>query len=130
MWYVDQHEAGKLIQRITQGTFRATEAWSDCRDAEDGKNVELNHELAVALVNATEGAATLLNVTQAEPCHGFVAWQSLVAGYAPKSSNDPAVALQPTLATPRRCKDAKEMEEKLMAWSLNVTHVRASVQGD
>ena len=47
-----------------------------------------------------------------------MAWQALVDGYAPKSSNDPAIALQPILATPRRCKDAKELKERLAAWSL------------
>ena len=52
--------------------------------------------------------------------HGFVAWQSLVDGHAPKSSNDPSTALQPTLATPKRCKDAKELKERLTAWSLRV----------
>ena len=39
--YVDpKHEAGKLIQRITKGTFRATEAWTDGRHAEDDKFVD------------------------------------------------------------------------------------------
>ena len=103
-----KHEAGKLIQQITKGTLRAT-AWTDGRYAEDDKHVELDYELAVALPNATEGAAraTVLKVTQTEPSHGFVTWQELVDGYAPKSSNDPAMALQPFLATPKRCKDAK-----------------------
>ena len=41
-------------------------------------------------------------------------------GYAPKSSNDLAIALQPTLATPKRCKDPKELKEKLTAWSQKV----------
>ena len=40
----------------------------------------------------------------------FVAWQVLVDGHAPKTSNDPAIALQPILAAPKRCKDAKEMK--------------------
>ena len=112
------HEAGKLMQR----TLRATEAWTDGRHAEDDKRVELDYELAVALANATEGAAraTVLRITQTEPSHGFVAWQALVDGYAPKSSNDPATALQPTLATPKRFKDAKELKERLTAWSLKV----------
>ena len=103
---------GKLIQRMTKGTLQATEAWTNGRHAEDDKRVELDYELAVALANATEGAAraTVLRITQTEPSHGFVAWQALVHGYAPKSSNDPAMALQPTLATPKRCKDAKELE--------------------
>ena len=116
------HEAGKKLQRITKGTLRATEAWTDGRHAEDGKNVELDYELAVALASATEGAAmsTVLKVSQAEPSHGFVAWQEMVDGYAPKSLNDPAMALQPTLSTPTRCKDAKECKEKLKAWSLKV----------
>ena len=45
--YIDPaHEAGKLIQRITKGTLRATEAWTDGRHAEDDKHVELDYELA------------------------------------------------------------------------------------
>ena len=40
--YIDPaHEAGKLIQRVTKGTLRATEAWTDGRHAEDDKHVEL-----------------------------------------------------------------------------------------
>ena len=91
--YVDpKHEAEKLIQRITKETLRATVAWTDGRYAEDDKYVE-DYELAVALAGVTEGAAraTVLKVTQTEPSHGFVAWQALVDGYAPKSSNDPAI---------------------------------------
>ena len=91
--YVDpKHEAGKLIQRITKGTPRATEAWTDCRHAVDDKYVELDCELAAAPANVTDGAArsTVLNVTQVESSDGFVAWQALVDGYAPRSSNDPA----------------------------------------
>ena len=113
--YVDsKHEAAKLVQRITKGT--------DGRYAEDDKHVELDYEPAVALANATEGAAraTVLRITQTEQSHGFVAWQALVDGYAPKSSNDPAIALQPILATPKKCKDAKELKERLTAWSLKV----------
>ena len=70
----------------------------------------------------TEGAAraTVLKITQTEPSHGFVACQALVDGYAPKSSNDTATALQPILATPKRCKDVKELKERLTAWSLKV----------
>ena len=76
----------------------------------------------MALANATEGAAraTVLRITQTEPSHGFVAWQALVDGYVTKSSNDPAIALQPILATPKRCNDAKELKERLTAWSLKV----------
>ena len=47
-----------------------------------------------------------------------VGGMALVDGCAPKSSNDPAIALQPILATPKRCKDAKELKERLTAWSL------------
>ena len=81
-----KHEAGILIQRITKGTLRATEAWTDGRYAEDDKYVEQDYELSVAVANATEGAArsTVLKVTQMEPSHGFVAWQAQVDGYAPK----------------------------------------------
>ena len=46
-----------MIQLITKGTLRATEAWTDGRHAEDDKCVELDYELAVALASATEGAA-------------------------------------------------------------------------
>ena len=107
---------------ITKGTLRATEAWTDGRHAEDDKHVEPDYELAVALANATEDAAraTVLRITQTEPSHGFVAWQALVDGYVPKSSNDLAIALQPILATPKRCKDAKELKERLTVWSLKV----------
>ena len=64
--YVDpKHEAGKMIQRITKETLRATEAWTDGRHAEDDKHVELDYELAVALATETEGAAraTVLKAT-------------------------------------------------------------------
>ena len=102
-----------MIQRTTKGTLRATEAWTDGRHAEDHKHVELDFEQAVALDKVTEGPAraTVLKVTQTEPSCGFVAWQALVSGYAPKSSNDPAIALQPIhFATPKKCKDAKVIE--------------------
>ena len=102
--YVDpKHEAGKLIQRMTKETLRATEAWTDGRHAKDDKHAELDCELAVAPASVTEGAArsTVLQVRQVEPRHGLVARQALVDGYASKSSNDPATALRPMLATPR-----------------------------
>ena len=46
--------------------------------------------------------------------------QALVDDYAPKSSNDSTLALQPTRAPPKRCIDARELKEKLTAWSLKV----------
>ena len=50
-----------------------------------------------------------------------MAWQALVDGYAPKSSNDPAaISLQLILATPKKCKDAKELKERFTAWTLKV----------
>ena len=61
-------------------------------NAEDDKHVELDSQLAVALANVTEGPGRSF---QTEPSHGFAAWQALVGGYAPKSSNDPAIALPP-----------------------------------
>ena len=103
--YIDpKHEAGEWMQRITKGMARATETWTDGRHAEDDKYVELDYELAVA--TTTEGAArsTVLKVTQVEPSHGIRAWQALFDGYAPKSSNDSAVALQPYS---RHLKDAR-----------------------
>ena len=68
----------------------------------------------MAVANVTEGAtrATVLKVTQTEPSHGFVAWQALVDCNAPKSSDDPAIALQPILATPKRCKECEGVERK------------------
>ena len=120
---IPTHEAGILIQRITKGTLRATEAWTDGRHAEDGRHIELDYELAVALANATEGAAraAVLRITQTEPSHGFVAWQALVDGYAPMSSNALAIALQPILATAKRCNGRERAKkERLTAWSLKV----------
>ena len=91
-----KHEAGKLIQHITNGALRGTEAWTDARHVEDVKDVELDCELA-ALANVTEGAArsTVLKVTHVEPIHGFAAQRALVHGNVPKSSHDSAAALQP-----------------------------------
>ena len=68
-----KHEAGKLIQPITKGSLRATEAWTDGRHAADDKYVELDYELAVALANVAEGAvrSTVLKAIQVEPSHGF-----------------------------------------------------------
>ena len=113
--YIDPtHEALKLIQRITKGTFRAT-AWTDGRHAEDDKHVELDCELAVALATATEGAARA----------------SLRRSQVMGSWHDKhwSTAMRPSRrtnrrwrdgATPRRCKDAKELKERLTAWSLKV----------
>ena len=45
--FVDpKHEAGKLVQWITKGTLRATEALTDGRHAAGDQYVELGHELA------------------------------------------------------------------------------------
>ena len=73
---------------------KATKALTDIRHPADGKHIDLDFELALALANVTEGAArsTFLKSTQVEPSHGFVAWQALVDGYAPESSNDPSAA--------------------------------------
>ena len=118
--YIDPtHEAGKLIQRITKGTLRATEAWTDGRHAEDGKHVELDYELAVAFANATEGAsrATVLRITQTEPSHGFVCGMASIGrrlrAQVVERPGDSA-------ATHARDKDAKELKERLTAWSLKV----------
>ena len=57
--YIDPTpEAGKLIQQITKGTLRATEAWTDGRHDEDGRHIELDYEVAVSLADATEGSAS------------------------------------------------------------------------
>ena len=55
----------------------------------------------MTLASVTEGAArsTALKVTQAERSHGIVPRHALFDGCAPESSNDPATALQPILAT-------------------------------
>ena len=110
--YIDPtYEAGKLIQRITKGTLRATEAWTDGRHAEDGKHVELDCELAVALANATEGAAraTVLRRSQVTGLwhgkHGSTAMR-------PSRRNDLAIALQPILATPQEVQGRERAEGK------------------
>ena len=69
--------------------------------AEDEKYVELDYELLAVLANVTEGAARS-TVSQTKRGHGFVAWQAVVDGFSPNLSSDPAMALQPILATPRR----------------------------
>ena len=78
--YIDpQHEAGELInQRITTGTVRVTEVWTDNRHDDDEQLVELDCEMAVTLTNVTEGAArtTVLTITQTEPSHRFAAWRA------------------------------------------------------
>ena len=115
--YIDPtHEAGKLIQRITKGR-------SDCvrltaATLKTTNYVELDYELAVAQARRSKSHGP--EGHSDGPSHGFVAWQALVDGYAPKSSNDPTIALQPTLSTPKRCKDAKKLKERLTAWSLKV----------
>ena len=90
--YIDPtHEAGKLIQRITKGTLRATEAWTDGRHAEDGKHVELDYELAVGLGERDRRRSN--SYGPEDHSDGAKSWvcgmASLVDGYAPKSSNDP-----------------------------------------
>ena len=134
------HGWSTLIQRTRQKKKKKSadhyrdaqgdRGWTDGRHAEDDKFVELDFELAVALASVTEGAArsSVLKATQVDPRHGFVAWQALVDGYAPKSSNDPAVALQPILARHTRCKNAKELKEKLTAWSLTVAEYEHQFQ--
>ena len=63
------------------------------------EQADLDHGLAVALANVTEGAtrSTVLKVTHVEPSRGFVAWQALVDGNAPKSSNDQLLRCNPYL---------------------------------
>ena len=48
-------------QRITKGTLRATEAWTDDRHSEDDKFVELDCELSVALANIDGRCSGLQN---------------------------------------------------------------------
>ena len=63
-YFDPMHEFGKLIQWITKGTLKTTEAWIDGSHAVDDKYLELDHELAVALANVTEGAARPLKWSQ------------------------------------------------------------------
>ena len=130
--YVDpKHEAGKLMQRITKGRLRATEAWTDGRYDENDKYAELDHGLAVVLANVTEGAArsTVLKVTQTEPSRGFVTWQPLVDGYAPKSSNDPALAATHTCDT-SKMQGHKGTKREAHSMVTERGRVRASIQSD
>ena len=57
-----------------------------------------------------------------------MAWQALVDGCAPKSSNDPAVALQPILATPLQGREGIEGEAHSMV--MESGRVRAPIQSD
>ena len=88
--------------------------------------------MAVALANATECAArsTVLKVTQVESSRGFVVWQALVDGCVPKSSIDPATALQPSLATPIKVQGRKGIETKAHSMVMESGRVRASIQSD
>ena len=74
--------------------------------------------------------STVLKVTQVKPSHGFVAWQALVDGYAPKSSNDPAIALQPTLANAQEAQGCEGVDRKAHCVAIESGRVRASVQDD
>ena len=67
-----------------------------------------------------DGRCNLAHTSEGQPSGAKSPVRALVDGYAPKSSNDPAVALQLMLATPKRCKHARELKEKLTAWSLKV----------
>ena len=48
---------------------------------------------------------------QAEPSLMFAAWQALVDGHAPKSANDPAIALHHPKALPKSFKDARQLKK-------------------
>ena len=83
----------------------------------------------MTLANVAEVAAR--STVQAEPSHGFVAWQALVDGCAPKSSNDPAFELQPIFATPKNARTQRKLMETLSACSLKVAEYKhAPVQSD
>ena len=78
----------------------------------------------MALANATEGAVrcTVSKVTRVEPSHGYAARQAMFFfffGYAP-IIEWPSDGASNILATPQSCQDAKELKEKLTAWSLKV----------
>ena len=77
-----KHEAGKLVQRITKVTLRATEALTDGRYAEDDKYVELDCELCDRRRSKSHRPEGHSN--------GAESWVRGMAstGYAPKSSND------------------------------------------
>ena len=131
--YVDpKHVAGKLIQQLTKGTLRTTEAWTDGRHAADNRYVELDYELAVALANATEGAtrSTVLKVTQVEPSRGIVTWQALVDGSVPKSSNDPTKSAATHTCDTQMMQGRKGIEAEAHSMVIESGRVRAPVQSD
>ena len=100
------------MQQITKETLRATEAWTDGRHAVDDEYVELDSELAVVLTIVTAGAArsTVLKVTQMEPRFRFVAWQALVDGYAPQSSDDPGCSATAHTGYTKKMQGRKRIE--------------------
>ena len=108
----------------------ATEAWTEgLLTLKTKKSMLKRTELAASLANVSEGAASS-TVSQTEPGHRLVAWQAVVDRYAPNSSNDPAKALQPMLARPKRCRSAKEVHEKFTAWSLKVAEYEHQFKSD
>ena len=131
--YVDpKHEAGKLIQRITKGTLRATEAWTDGRHAEDDKHVELDFELAVALANATEGAAR--STVLKDHSSGAKSWvrgmastgRRLCAQVIERPSNSAATHT----CDAQKMQGRKGVERKAHSMVIESGRVRASIQSD
>ena len=90
-----------------EGTLRATKALTDGRHAEDDKDGELDYEFGSGQ-SATEGAvrSTVLKVTSVEPrgprVRGMASAPMEIGMRRRSRWNDPAKALQPTLATPKK----------------------------
>ena len=57
-----------------------------------------------------------------------MAWQALVDGHAPKSSNDLAIAAADYTCDTQEVQGCEGVEERLTAWSLKVAGVRAPLQ--
>ena len=85
-----------------------------------------------SLANATEGAAraAVLRITQTEPSHGFVAWQALVDGYAPKSSNHPGDSAAAHTCDAQEVQGRDGAERKAHSVVTEGDRVRASIQND
>ena len=95
-----KHEAGQLIQRITKGTLRATEAWTDGHAVDE--HDELDSEGSGTGHCDGRCRSTFLKITRSQVTDSWHGKHWLMV-MRPCRSNDPASALQPL----RHPKDAR-----------------------
>ena len=107
-----KHEAGKVIQRITKGTLRATEARTDGRYAEDDKP------------GSSPGQRDRRRSKSHGPEDQQIGAKSRVRGMASIGRRQCTHVVERPSDSAAVCtcddKDAKELKERLTAWSLKV----------